>query len=139
MAMADYLQRLVDYKQQHPGDDMLSAIVEAAEDADRLSSTKADGVPAARRRARTTVNLIGKGVLALLRHSPQLAELRADPDLTAGAFEELLRFDGPVNLATLAAHHQAGHDRGHRDPGGGGGVRLPRFTHPRSRLLPAPG
>ncbi|HZM56689.1 MAG TPA: cytochrome P450, partial [Acidimicrobiales bacterium] len=49
----------------------------------------------------TTVNLIGNGMLALLQHPAQLAELRADPDLTAGAVEELLRFDGPVNLATL--------------------------------------
>ena len=103
MAMAEYLQRLVDDKREHPGDDMLSAIVQAAEDADRLSPTEAVSMAFLLLVAghETTVNLIGNGMLALLRQPAQLAELRADPDLTAGAVEELLRFDGPVNLATL--------------------------------------
>jgi cytochrome P450 len=49
----------------------------------------------------TTVNLIGNGMLALLRNPEQLAQLRADPTLVSGAVEEFLRLDGPVNLATM--------------------------------------
>jgi cytochrome P450 len=103
VAMADFLARLVADKAANPGDDMLSAIVQASEDADRLSAREATSMAFLLLVAghETTVNLIGNGVLALLTHPEQLAELRADPGLTPAAVEEFLRFDGPVNLATL--------------------------------------
>ncbi|MEN3302636.1 cytochrome P450 [Pseudonocardia sp.] len=102
-AMAEFLARLVADKAANPGDDMLSAIVQATEDADRLSPREATSMAFLLLVAghETTVNLIGNGVLALLTHPEQLAELRADPGLTPAAVEEFLRFDGPVNLATL--------------------------------------
>lgn len=46
----------------------------------------------------TTVNLIGNGVMALLRHREQWERLTADPDLVTGAVEEVLRFDSPVQI-----------------------------------------
>jgi cytochrome P450 len=102
-AMAQYLSALVAEKRARPADDMLSAIVAASEDADRLSADETVSMAFLLLVAghETTVNLIGNGILALLRHPDRLAELRADPDLIPRAVEEFLRFEGPVNLATF--------------------------------------
>jgi cytochrome P450 len=102
-AMADFLSRLVAEKGAHPGEDMLSAIVKASEDGDALSAQEATSMAFLLLVAghETTVNLIGNGALALLRHPDQLAALRSDPALVPNAVEEFLRFDGPVNLATF--------------------------------------
>ena len=51
----------------------------------------------------TTVNLIGNGVVALLRHPEQLERLRTDPDLWPSAIEEILRFDSPVQMTARTA------------------------------------
>jgi cytochrome P450 len=101
-AMAQYLTALVAEKRARPADDMLSAIVAVSADADRLSADETVSMAFLLLVAghETTVNLIGNGMLALLRRPERLAELRADPDLTPQAVEEFLRFDGPVNLAT---------------------------------------
>jgi cytochrome P450 len=47
----------------------------------------------------TTTNLIGNGLLALLRHRRELEVLRAEPSRIEGAIEELLRFDSPVQFS----------------------------------------
>jgi cytochrome P450 len=102
-AMADFLSRLVAEKGAHPGEDMLSAIVKASEHGDTLSAREATSMAFLLLVAghETTVNLIGNGALALLRHPDQLAVLRGDPSLVPNAVEEFLRFDGPINLATF--------------------------------------
>ena len=107
-AMAQFLTALVADKAANPGEDMLSAIVQASidgtgDDADRLSPREATSMAFLLLVAghATTVNLIGNGALALMNRPETRAELLADPDLTPAAVEEFLRFDGPVNLATL--------------------------------------
>ena len=102
-ATAAYLAELVADKAAHPADDMLSEIVRAAEDGDSLSPGETTAMAFLLLVAghETTVNLIGNGVLALLRAPDQLALLRAEPDRVPAAVEELLRYDGPVNLATF--------------------------------------
>jgi cytochrome P450 len=103
MQMAAYLTELIADKRERPGDDLLTALIETSEDEDRLGEDELIAMVFLLLVAghETTVNLIGNAVLALLRHPEQLAALRADPDLVDSAVEEALRFDGPVNLATL--------------------------------------
>ncbi len=61
----------------------------------------------------TTVNLIGNGVLALLRHPDQLDLWRRDPSLDTSAIDELLRFDGPVQHTVRVAMSPINFDGAH--------------------------
>ncbi|MEU9556302.1 cytochrome P450 family protein [Streptomyces fumanus] len=98
-AMARYLVELVAEKRQHPGDDLMSALIHGSdEDGDTLSPDELLGMAWLLLVAghETTVNLISNGVLALLTHPDQLAALRADLGRIDAAVEEMLRYDGPV-------------------------------------------
>lgn len=103
VAMVQYLNKLIASKRAEPADDMLTALVEASADEDRLSEAELISMIFLLLVAghETTVNLIGNGVLALLRNPEQLAALRADDSLLPGAIEEFLRYDGPVKMATF--------------------------------------
>jgi cytochrome P450 len=98
--MAAYLDELIEDKRSSaPGDDLLSDLIRTrAEDGDRLSRTELRGMAFILLVAghETTVNLLGSGTLALLRHPGQLRLLRENPGLIGTAVEELLRYDGPV-------------------------------------------
>lgn len=89
------------WKRGNPGDDLLSAMIAAEEDGDTLSSAElVDQVVLLYLAGHeTTVNLIGNGTLALLRDRDQMELLAADPALDAGATDELLRYDTPVQLS----------------------------------------
>ncbi|MFF3286193.1 cytochrome P450 [Streptomyces sp. NPDC003023] len=103
--LAAYLDELIEDKRcAGPTDDLLSALVRTrAEDGDRLSLAELRALAYLLLIAghETTVNLISNGVRALLTHPDQLAALRADLGLMGGAIEEMLRYDGPVEAATL--------------------------------------
>jgi cytochrome P450 len=103
-AMAGYLSQLIARKRAEPEDDLLTGLVQAREDDDRFDENELIAMTFLLLVAghETTVNLIGNGVVALLRDPDQLARLRSDLSLVPGAVEEMLRYDGPVNLATLS-------------------------------------
>ena len=99
------IDEAVRWKRDHPGDDLLTALIEAEDDGTTLSDEELrDNVTLLYLAGHeTTVNLIGNGLLALLRHPDQAALLRDDPSLDTGAVEELLRYDSPVQFSRRIA------------------------------------
>ncbi|MEY2471993.1 MAG: hypothetical protein QOK28_1322 [Actinomycetota bacterium] len=113
--MTRYIDELIAQRRRAPTEDLLSEMVAAEEEGDRLSEEELLGNVSLIFGAgfETTVNLIGNGVLALLRHPAELARLRADPSLIPNAVNELLRYDSPVQMTSrialepvdVAGHH----------------------------------
>ena len=99
-ALFDYLAGVVAERRREPRDDLISALIDVEERGDVLNERELLVMLNLLLVAghETTVNLIGNGVLALLRHPDQLALLRERPELLESAVEELLRFDSPVQL-----------------------------------------
>ncbi|MGH7860275.1 MAG: cytochrome P450, partial [Candidatus Binatia bacterium] len=99
-AIRAYFEELIEERKRHPGDDMLSALIGAQQEGDKLThgellSTLGLLLIAGHE---TTVNLIGNGILQLSRHPDQWSRLRDDPALARSAVEEVLRFDPPVQI-----------------------------------------
>ncbi|KPM57043.1 cytochrome P450 [Frankia sp. R43] len=99
-AFYDYFRELARSRRDHPADDLISALAAVDENGDGLSDTELLGTGNLLLNAghETSVNLIGNGLLALLRHPEQLAALHAEPELVPSAVQELLRFDAPIQL-----------------------------------------
>ena len=93
-----YLHGLVAERRSRPRDDLLSDLVMAVDEGERLAEDElvATSINLLFAGHETTTNLIGNGMLSLLRHPDQLAVLRQRPELIPGAVEELLRYDSPV-------------------------------------------
>ena len=103
--LVDYLSWIVAQRRADPRDDLISSLIaaETAEgkiDEHELIATLILLLVAGHE---TTVNLIGNGTLALLRHPDQWRALVDDPSLARNATEELLRYDSPVQMTTRLA------------------------------------
>jgi cytochrome P450 len=99
--LAAYVRRLIDAKAAHPGDDMLSRIIQEHVKPGRLSREDFAEIGAMILRAGhdTTTNMVGMGTLLLLRDDALRARLVAEPALIEGAVEEFLRFVSPVQFS----------------------------------------
>jgi cytochrome P450 len=105
LALTGYLRDLVHERRAHPDDSILSALIAAQEEGDRLSSGEIVSTALLLLVAgfETTVNLIGNGTVALLSDPDSWSRLRQDPALVPAAIEEMLRYDSPVQLTSRIA------------------------------------
>jgi len=98
-----FLKVLIDERRRQPGDhetDVLTRLIQGEQDGERLTEKELyhQCIFMLNAGHETTTNLIGNGLWALLQHPAELAKLRADPGLVASAIEEMLRYDGPIQL-----------------------------------------
>jgi len=98
-----HLNKLVDTKAEKPGDDLVTALIQARDGDERLDhgellSTLLQLIVAGHD---TTTSLIGNGVVALLRNPEQLARVKADPSRVSALIEEIMRYDAPVPHSTF--------------------------------------
>jgi cytochrome P450 len=119
----DYLKRLIAARRAQPGDyesDVLTRLLQGEKDGEKLTDTELyhQCIFLLNAGHETTTNLIGNGLWALLNNPGELAKLRADPSLVASAVEEMLRYDGPIQL----------NNRRLLDPMALGGAELPAGT-----------
>jgi cytochrome P450 len=105
VALTGYLKELVRRRRANPDDSILSALIAAEDEGDRLSSDEVVSTALVLLIAgfETTVNLIGNGTVALLGDPDSWSRLRQDPGLIPAALEEMLRYDSPVQLTSRIA------------------------------------
>ena len=97
-ALDEYFVPIIQARRAEPESDIVSALAQAEEEGDVLTEREMLNMLRLLLVAgnETTTNLIGNGMLALLRNPEELERLRTDPSLIPAAVEELLRFDSPV-------------------------------------------
>lgn len=98
--MIGYMEQMYRVKRQQPDDRMLSLMIRAEDDGERMTRAEVliHALMLFAAGHETTTNLIGNGAIELFRHPDQRARLVADPDLDANAVEEVLRYNSPVQM-----------------------------------------
>ena len=99
----EYLKRLVAERRKHPGDyesDVLTRLIQGENDGERLTEKELfhNCIFLLNAGHETTTNLIGNGMWLLLTHPGEMARLRGAPQLVPSAVEEMLRYEGPIQL-----------------------------------------
>jgi cytochrome P450 len=100
MSFINYFNGLFEARRAEPQDDLLTELIKAEEDGDKLTEEELRSIVLLLFVAghETTMNLIGNGLFALLTNRDQWERLVADPSLIPSAVEEVLRYDGPVHI-----------------------------------------
>jgi cytochrome P450 len=101
----EYIAGHLAARRRDPQDDILSRLAAAEVNGGRLTDDEiiANVLLTFNAGHETTVNLLGNGMLALLRHPDQIAALRADPGLIEEGINEIARYDAPVQLVARIA------------------------------------
>ena len=136
--MVAYFRAAVTSEASKPTEGLINALTTAEIDGDRLSEEEivANVIVTMVGGQETTTNLIGNGLLTLLRHPDQLERLRSDPTLLESAVEELLRYESPAS--TPPAWPPPAPPRRQGDPRGGRGDRRDGRGQPGPRALQRP-
>lgn len=97
---SDYLRALAKTRLRDPQDDLITALATVEEQGEMLTEDELVSTCVLLLNAghEATVNVIGNGLLALLRHPDALARLQADPSLIPAAVEEMIRYDTPLQM-----------------------------------------
>jgi cytochrome P450 StaP len=105
-AFMDYFFPIIEDRRKNPRNDLITNLVKAQEEGDKLSDAEIVATCTHLLTAghETTINLIAKGTLALLRHPQTLSQLRVHPELMPAAVEELLRYDTAIQMITRWAY-----------------------------------
>ncbi len=100
--MCAYFRDAVQEHRKHPRDDLISALLRVEHEGDCLTEEEvvANSIMLMTGGQETTTNLIGNGILTLLRHPDQLEKLRTDQSLVPSAIEELLRYESPIQYTS---------------------------------------
>jgi cytochrome P450 len=103
--LEDYFSQALAERRSTPRDDLITALLQAEADGDRLTGEELLAMCLGLTVAglETTANIIGNGLYALFGHRDQMDRLRADQSLSDTAFEELMRYDAPVQLSGRVA------------------------------------
>jgi cytochrome P450 len=101
----NYFLELIAERRAHPAQDLLTEMIRAEDDGDKLTEAEMISTFFLLMIAgyETTIGLTANAILALLRHPDQLALLRANPALAGGVIEETLRYDAPVQITGRVA------------------------------------
>jgi hypothetical protein len=103
--LTDYVKELSAARRKQPREDLLTALVAAVEGGKQLTQEElvANVIILLSAGHETTSNLIGNGLLALLKNPEQMQKLRDQPNLMTSAVEEMMRYDNPVQIAYRSA------------------------------------
>ena len=107
--LAGYFEALIEERRAERRDDLLSVMIAAEEEGDRLSPEEllVQSIGLLVAGFETTIGLIGMGARTLIEHPAELARLRAEPGLVGSAVEECLRYEGPIGMTTRVLHTDA--------------------------------
>ena len=98
----DYLRNLIARREKDPQDDLISYLIAARDENDKLSQDEVSStcIVLFMTGEETTINSIGNGMLALLHHPEQMDKLKKEPEIIQKAVEETLRYDSPVQMTS---------------------------------------
>ena len=98
--LVSYFEKVIDEKRRNPSQDLITRLIDAEEEEDRLTSAEMYSTCVLMLVAgnETTTRLISNGVYTLLQNPDQLELLKRNPDLMTNAVEEMLRYEPPVQL-----------------------------------------